>query len=60
MNESIDNLRYIDPQARVLNLLLQVIKAIINQYLAKFDLTKRLLFDTFFLTVWYKLCRCNL
>ena len=24
-----------------------------------FDLTKGLLFDTFVLTVWYKLCRCD-
>ena len=28
-------------------------------YLKRFDLTKGLLFDTFFITVWYKLCRCT-
>jgi len=27
--------------------------------LKMFDLTKGLLFDTFVLTVWYKLCRCE-
>jgi len=26
-------------------------------YLKRFDLTKGLLFDTFSITVWYKLCR---
>jgi len=29
-------------------------------YLRRFDLTKDLLFDTFLITVWYKLCRCDL
>ena len=28
-------------------------------YLKRFDLTKDLLFETFLLTVWYKLCRCD-
>jgi len=28
-------------------------------YLKRFDLTKGLLFDTFVVTVWYKLCRCD-
>jgi len=28
-------------------------------YLKRFDLTKGLLFETFFMTVWYKLCRCD-
>jgi len=28
-------------------------------YLKKFDLTKGMLFDTFVITVWYKLCRCD-
>ena len=28
-------------------------------YLKRFDLTKGLLFDTFVITVWYKLCRCD-
>jgi len=28
-------------------------------YLKRFDLTKGLLFKTFVITVWYKLCRCN-
>jgi len=28
-------------------------------YLTRFDLTKGLLFDTFFINVWYKSCRCN-
>jgi len=28
-------------------------------YLKRFDLTKGLLFDTFAITVWYKLCRCD-
>jgi len=28
-------------------------------YLKRFDLTKSLLFDTFSITVWYKLCRCD-
>jgi len=28
-------------------------------YLKRFDLTKGLLFDTFLITVWYILCRCN-
>jgi len=27
--------------------------------LVRFDLTKGLLFDIFFITVWYKLCCCN-
>jgi len=27
-------------------------------YLKRFDLNKGLLFDTFVITVWYKLCRC--
>jgi len=26
-------------------------------YLKKFDLTKGLLFETFLITVWYRLCR---
>jgi len=26
-------------------------------YLERFDLTKGVLFDTFLITVWYKLCR---
>ena len=30
-----------------------------NLYLKRFDLTKSLLFDAFFLTVWNKLCRCD-
>jgi len=30
-----------------------------NLYLERFDLTKGLLFDTFEITVWYKLCRCD-
>jgi len=28
-------------------------------YLKRFDLTKGLLFETFLITVWYKLCRCD-
>ena len=28
-------------------------------YLKRFDLTKGLLFKTFVITVWYKLCRCD-
>jgi len=28
-------------------------------YLERFDLTKGLLFKTFVITVWYKLCRCD-
>jgi len=28
-------------------------------YLERFDLTKGLLFDTFVITVWCKLCRCD-
>jgi len=28
-------------------------------YLKRFDLTKDLLFKTFVITVWYKLCRCD-
>jgi len=28
-------------------------------YLKRFNLTKGLLFDTFVITVWYKLCRCD-
>jgi len=28
-------------------------------YVTKFDLTKGLLFDTLFITVWHALCRCN-
>jgi len=28
-------------------------------YLKRFDLTKGLLFDTFVITLWYKLCRCD-
>jgi len=28
-------------------------------YLKRFDLTKGLLFETFVITVWYKLCRCD-
>jgi len=28
-------------------------------YLKRFDLTKGLLLDTFFVTVWYKLCCCD-
>ena len=28
-------------------------------YLKRFDLTKGLSFDTFLITVWYKLCRCD-
>jgi len=28
-------------------------------YLKRFDLTKDLLFETFLITVWYKLCRCD-
>jgi len=28
-------------------------------YLKGFDLTKGLLFKTFVITVWYKLCRCD-
>jgi len=28
-------------------------------YLKRFDLTKGLLFDTFVITVWYKLCHCD-
>jgi len=28
-------------------------------YLTKFDLTKGLLFDTFFITGFYKSCRCD-
>jgi len=27
--------------------------------LKRFDLTKGLLFKTFVITVWYKLCRCD-
>ena len=30
-----------------------------NLYLKRFDLTKSLLFDTFVITVWYKLFRCD-
>jgi len=30
-----------------------------NLYLKRFDLTKGLLFDTFVITVWYKLFRCD-
>jgi hypothetical protein len=30
-----------------------------NLYLTRFDLPKDLLFDTFFITVWYKLCCCD-
>jgi len=30
-----------------------------NLYLKRFDLTKGLLFETFLITVWYKLCRCD-
>ena len=28
-------------------------------YLKRFDFTKGLLFDTFCITVWYKVCRCD-
>jgi len=28
-------------------------------HLKRFDLTKGLLFETFVITVWYKLCRCD-
>jgi len=28
-------------------------------YLKRFDLTKGLLFETFVITVWYKLCFCD-
>ena len=28
-------------------------------YVTRFDLTKDLLFDTFFIAVFYKLCRCD-
>jgi len=28
-------------------------------YLKRFDLTKDLLFKTFVINVWYKLCRCD-
>ena len=28
-------------------------------YLKRFDLTKDVLFKTFVITVWYKLCRCD-
>jgi len=28
-------------------------------YLKRFDLTKDLLFETFVIIVWYKLCRCD-
>ena len=28
-------------------------------YLKRFDLTRGLLFKTFVITVWYKLCRCD-
>ena len=28
-------------------------------YVKRFDLTKGLLFETFVITVWYKLCRCD-
>jgi len=28
-------------------------------YLKRFDLTKGLLFTTFVITIWYKLCRCD-
>jgi len=31
--------------------------ALCDLYLKRFDLTKTLLFDTFSITVWYKLCR---
>jgi len=30
-----------------------------NLHLKRFDLTKGLLFETFLITVWYKLCLCD-
>jgi len=30
-----------------------------NLHFKRFDLTKGLLFDTFLITVWYKLCHCD-
>jgi len=30
-----------------------------NLYLKRFDLTEGLLSETFLITVWYKLCRCD-
>ena len=30
-----------------------------NLYVTRFDLTKGLSFDTFFVAVFYKLCRCD-
>jgi len=37
----------------------QIEMVLCNLYLKSFDLTKGLLFDTFVLAVWYKLCHCN-
>jgi len=34
-------------------------RVLFDLYLKTFDLTKGLLFDTFVVTVWYKLCRCD-
>jgi len=34
-------------------------KVLCDLYPKRFDLTKGLLFDTFSITVWYKLCRCD-
>jgi len=30
-----------------------------NLYPKRFDLTKDLLFETFLISVWYELCRCD-
>jgi len=45
----------IELQAKLLNYFLERNKSNINQ----FDLTKGLLFETFLISVWYKLYRCD-
>ena len=34
-------------------------RVLCDLHLKRFKLTKRFLFDTFVITVWYKLCRCD-